>query len=250
MMSTSEQCLLNPSTRRFNCTGRATTPLEGNRDQHRPVKGIFSLKRRLKQASTAAATYAPRAQREASSSAAQEQAARARILGEPEHVLQRLPDGQAGALKPCRPCAAKGCGLLHQRHCHPWAAGRRTAGGARKLRQRARSRTSPKTASFQHPLADPHGALGPPCTRAAAHADATLRAAGFMAPPWAALVDAAQASDVSHFGDVARGWQQAACSCLDQRALETRFGVAGIAAVSSGVGRRCCSHHLANTGLL
>ena len=26
---------------------------------------------------------------------------------------------------------------------------------------------------------------------------------------------------MSHFGDVARGWQQAACSCLDQRALET-----------------------------
>ena len=48
-----------------------------------------------------------------------------------------------------------------------------------------------------------------------------LCAAGFTAPPWAALVDAAQASDVSHFGDVARGWQQAACSCLDQRALET-----------------------------
>ena len=46
-------------------------------------------------------------------------------------------------------------------------------------------------------------------------------AAGFTAPPWAALVDAAQASDVSHFGDVARGWQQAAFSCLDQRALET-----------------------------
>ena len=61
-------------------------------------------------------------------------------------------------------------------------------------------------------LADPHGALGPPCTRAAAHAEATLRAAGFTAPPWAALVHAAQASDVSHFGDVARGWQQAACS--------------------------------------
>ena len=45
-------------------------------------------------------------------------------------------------------------------------------------------------------LADPHGALGPPCTRAAAHAEATLRAAGFTAPPWAALVDAAQASHV------------------------------------------------------
>ena len=38
-------------------------------------------------------------------------------------------------------------------------------------------------------LADPHGALGPPCTRAAAHAEATLRAAGFTAPPWAALVE-------------------------------------------------------------
>ena len=67
------------------------------------------LKRRLEQTST-------RAECEASSSAAQGQAARARIRGEPEHVLQRRL-GQAGALRRCRPCAAQGRGpngLLHR----------------------------------------------------------------------------------------------------------------------------------------
>ena len=67
------------------------------------------VKRRLEQTST-------RAECEASSSAAQGQAARARILGEPEHVLQRRL-GQAGALRRCRPCAAQGRGpngLLHR----------------------------------------------------------------------------------------------------------------------------------------
>ena len=64
------------------------------------------VKRRLEQTSTRAEC----------SSAAQRKAARARIRGEPEHVLQRRL-GQAGALRRCRPCAAQGRGpngLLHR----------------------------------------------------------------------------------------------------------------------------------------
>ena len=70
-------------------------------------------------------------------------------------------------------------------------------------------------------LADPRGASAAPSTRAAAQAEAALRLAGFHAPPWTALADGLATGEASHFGDAARGWQQAACASLDQRALET-----------------------------
>ena len=70
-------------------------------------------------------------------------------------------------------------------------------------------------------LADPRGASATPSTRAAAQAEAALRLAGFDAPPWTALADGLATGEASHFGDAARGWQQAACASLDQRALET-----------------------------
>ena len=60
--------------------------------------------------------------------------------------------------------------------------------------------------------------------RACADADGLGRsAAGFDAPPWTALADGLATGEASHFGDAARGWQQAACASLDQRALETLF---------------------------
>ena len=70
-------------------------------------------------------------------------------------------------------------------------------------------------------LADPRSASAAPSTRAAAQAEAALRLAGFHAPPWTALADGLATGEASHFGDAARGWQQAACASLDQRALET-----------------------------
>ena len=70
-------------------------------------------------------------------------------------------------------------------------------------------------------LADPRGASAAPSTRAAAQAEAALRLAGFHAPPWTALADGLATGEASHFGDAARGWQQAACASLDQRPLET-----------------------------
>ena len=70
-------------------------------------------------------------------------------------------------------------------------------------------------------LADPRGASAAPSTRAAAQAEAALRLAGFHAPPWTALADGLATGEASHFDDAARGWQQAACASLDQRALET-----------------------------
>ena len=70
-------------------------------------------------------------------------------------------------------------------------------------------------------LADPRVASAAPSTRAAAQAEAALRLAGFHAPPWTALADGLATGEASHFGDAARGWQQAACASLDERALET-----------------------------
>ena len=55
-------------------------------------------------------------------------------------------------------------------------------------------------------LADPRGASATPSTRAAAQAEAALR----LAPPWTALADGLATGEASHFGDAARGWQQAA----------------------------------------
>ena len=76
-------------------------------------------------------------------------------------------------------------------------------------------------------LADPRGASAAPSTRAAAQAEAALRLEGFHAPPWTALADGLATGEASHFGDAARGWQQAACASLDQRALETLLAEAG-----------------------
>ena len=63
-----------------------------------------------------------------------------------------------------------------------------------------------------------------PAVAAARAAAAALQDASFVVPDWLALADGSALEEhPREWGDMAKGWQRAACTVMDHRALETLF---------------------------